>query len=55
MVKKIWRNKPQIKKKFRWFVQWLYSPETQVTEGFTAIKTTANSKVEYLKVKPGME
>jgi uncharacterized protein len=33
----------------------IFETATQATEGFTAIKTSANSKVEYLKVKPGME
>lgn len=33
----------------------IFETATEASEGFTAIKTAANSKVEYLKVKPGMD
>ena len=33
----------------------IFETASQPTEGFTAVKTNASKKVEYLKVKPGME
>ncbi|WP_028399812.1 PhoX family protein [Ectobacillus panaciterrae] len=33
----------------------IFDTATQPTAGYTAIKTSANKNVEYLKVKPGME
>lgn len=33
----------------------IFDTATQPTDGYTAIKTSANKNVEYLKVKPGME
>jgi uncharacterized protein len=33
----------------------IFETASQPADGFTAIKTQANKKVEYLKVKPGME
>jgi uncharacterized protein len=33
----------------------IFETANEATEGFTAIKTQANKKVEYLKVKPGMQ
>ncbi|RDI38513.1 PhoX family protein [Falsibacillus pallidus] len=33
----------------------IFETASEPTEGFTAVKTNASKKVEYLKVKPGME